>query len=273
MSENGKFEALEEYAECLRQETKKPGILEDLGCRFVVIWSMMTRIPLPQSWFPQRVLLPTADAMVILPLVGGVLGFVATLPAFLLALLIPPLAGAWIACGIYTFAGWSLHIDGWGDLWDGIGSGKRGEAMRTIMKDSRTGAFGVIGIVLALATRASLLASIDVMLWVPVCIAACGAGRFASSVAAFFGKYPWEAGMGRNFVKDFGGYQLFCAFLAACILFPFAPLGWIIGIVLASLVGAGLAFWSNQNIGGTNGDVLGAAAVAGELLVLMACTI
>lgn len=271
--ENGELKAIGEYAERFGREARRPGFWGKLVSRFVVVWSMITRIPLPRGWFPAASALPGAEAMVVLPLVGGVFGFVATLPASLLALSVPPVASAWIACGIYTLAGWSLHLDGWGDLWDGVGSGKRGEGMRRVMKDSRSGTFGVAGIVLAISIRASLLSVISVGNWLSVCIVAGGVGRFAAAVSACVGEYPWSVGMGREFVRGFKGYQLFCSFLAACLLFPFAPAGWTIGMLSAGFGGAALALWANKNLGGVSGDILGAASVLGEILVLIGCTI
>jgi adenosylcobinamide-GDP ribazoletransferase len=211
--------------------------------------------------------------MTMMPLVGAVLAFAATLPAWLISFVIPPAVAAWVACGLYIAFGWSLHLDGWGDLWDGVGSGRRKEAMLAVMKDSRTGSFSVIGIVLAISARAALFSSMPPSQWLSSAVLAGGVGRFASVVAAYAGEYPWEKGMGREIVNHFDGYRLFCALLTALLLLPLAPLGWIIGIVLSALAGFAISAWTNENLGGTNGDVLGAAAVMGEILVLIACEI
>lgn len=272
MKRHHAFERIGAYAGQFRGEAARPGFLMGLGRRFVVLWALIARIPLPERWWPQGGDMPRpADALVMMPLVGGALGLVSVLPAWLLAFAIPPAPCAWIGCALYTIAGWSLHLDGWGDLWDGVGSGKRGDGMRAVMKDSRSGSFGVAGIALAIALRASLLQAIDVSFWPAACIVAGGVGRFASASAARFGEYPWGSGMGREFVNGFKGYHLFCAFLAACPLLPFAPLGWAIGVLSAGLAGAALARWGNRALGGVNGDILGAAAVLGEILVLIGC--
>jgi len=208
-----------------------------------------------------------------MPLVGGVFGFLSTLPAWLLAMAIPSQGAAWIAVAVYTTLGWSLHLDGWGDLWDGIGSGKRGEALRSVLKDSRVGAFGVAGIALAIGTRASLLSGIDTAQWLWVCALSGGVGRFGANVTAFFGEYPWEYGMGREIVRNFGTRQLACSFAVACILAPFAPIGWVIGMAVSVIGGTALAVCASRNLGGVNGDVIGASAVLCELLVMAGCSI
>lgn len=260
------------YARQLHGEAMRPGFLTELGRRFVFLWALIARIPLPQRWWPEKGDLPRgADALTMMPLAGGALGLISVLPAWLLSFVIPPAPCAWIACGLYTVAGWSLHLDGWGDLWDGVGSGKRGEGMRAVMKDSRSGSFGVAGIVLAIAIRASLLSAIAPDSWPAVCAVAGGVGRFASPSAARWGEYPWESGMARDFVLGFDGCRLFFAFAAACLLLPLAPLGGAMGILLSGGAGAAMGLWANRAMGGAGGDVLGAAAVLGEILVLICC--
>ena len=237
---------------------------------FAAMWMTITRIPLPHALRPQTLVLPSADAMVTMPLAGALFALLAVLPAWALTFVLPPEPCAWLACAIYTALGWSFHIDGWGDLWDGLGSGRRGEAMRTVMKDSRTGSFGVAGIVLALALRAVLLASIPSGRWLAACMLAGGVGRFGACVTAFAGIYPWPGGLGKEIVDGTDARRLACAFLLSCLLIPFAPAAWSFGVLLAALGGLILARTAGRTLGGTNGDVLGAAAVLGELSVLLA---
>ncbi|MDR1515091.1 MAG: adenosylcobinamide-GDP ribazoletransferase [Synergistaceae bacterium] len=259
---------ISEYFVRLEAEAKEPAFQEGVWRSFVSVWLLVTRIPLPASLVASR-RLPAARDIAALPAAGAAFGFIAALPAWFLTFAAPAAASAWIACGLYVLLGWSLHLDGWGDLWDGFGSGRRGDAMLAVMKDSRVGSFGVAGIVLAIAIRAALLADIDPMLWLFAAATAGGIARFALAVTAFWGKYPWPGGMGLDIVRNFDGYDLFLAFIVTCLLFPIAPLVWIIGIPLVSLASFGLALWANKNLGGTNGDVLGASAVLGELLVLI----
>lgn len=237
---------------------------------FAAMWMTITRIPLPHALRPQTLALPSADAMATMPLAGAIFALLSALPAWALTFVLPPEPCAWLACAIYTALGWSFHIDGWGDLWDGLGSGRRGEAMRAVMKDSRNGSFGVAGIVLALALRAALLASIPPERWLAACVLAGGVGRFGSCVAAFVGVYPWPEGLGKDIVDGTDGRHLACAFLLSCLLIPFGPIAWAFGVLLAALGGLMLARLSGRTLGGTNGDVLGAAAVLGELSALLA---
>jgi adenosylcobinamide-GDP ribazoletransferase len=220
--------------------------------------------------------LPAAEAMIILPLAGGVFGLFAAVPACALSLFLPANGVAWFAAGLYTMLGWSLHLDGWGDMWDGVGSGKRGEALRAVLKDSRVGAFGVAGIALAIGTRAALVADLlegnpQWPLLPAACAMAAGVGRFGATVAMCLGEYPWPDGMARSVVKDFGFGHLALALVAASPLIPLWPSAWAAGIIVSSVGGAALARWASKNLGGVNGDVAGAASVLGELLSLACC--
>jgi len=135
------------------------------------------------------------------------------------------------------------------------------------------GAFGVAGIVLAIGARASFLAETDTARWLQFSIISCGVGRFGANVTACFGKYPWEEGMGRDIVRNFGPRQLFFSFAATLPMLPLAPMGWAAGIISSIIGGAALSFWAARNLGGVNGDVLGASEVLCEVLVMAGCSI
>jgi adenosylcobinamide-GDP ribazoletransferase len=238
---------------------------------FVLVWSLITRIPLPKFLLPAKFSLPSADALVLLPLAGGLFGLVSAIPARALASVIPGTGAAWIASAIYTALGWSLHLDGWGDLCDGIGSCKRGEELRAVMKDTRIGAFGAAGIALAVGTRAALLSGVETNLWLAACAISCGAGRLGGNMAAYLGKYPWENGMARDIVRGFGNHQMAIALAVTCLALPLWPGACLLGIFLSCAGGALTAGWAMKNMGGVNGDVIGASAVLGEIMTLAGC--
>jgi adenosylcobinamide-GDP ribazoletransferase len=246
----------------------KKALIKRAWIDFITVWSLITRIRIPGVSRNENFSLPSAEAMIALPLAGGLFGLLSALPAWLAAKAIPHQGAAWIACALYAALGWSIHLDGWGDLWDGIGSGKRGDELRRVLKDPRAGAFSVAAITLAIGTRAALMADIDPAMWLEVCLVSCGVGRFGANVAACLGKYPWEEGMGRDIVRNFGWRQLACSAVAAIALFPFAPKAFALGMITSSLGGAALAGWAEKNLGGVNGDVIGASAVLGEILTM-----
>ncbi len=164
-----------------------------LYAEFVFLLGFLSRIPIPSRFWPRQPVSP-ASALTFAPLVGALLGGLAGGGGGLCALGMPPRAAAWGALALYALLGWSLHLDGWTDLADGWGSGKRGEALRKVMKDSRIGGYGAIFLVVALGLWTSLTETLPPGSW-PLLLAlgAC-AGRFALLAAAFSAPTPGRRG-------------------------------------------------------------------------------
>ena len=98
------------------------------------------------------------------------------------------------------------------------------------------------------------------------CFTAAAAARFAENAAAYFGRYPWESGMAKGWVDDYTLYDLFSALAALVIFLPFAPVRLPVCAAAAGLTGFAAAKYMNERLGGTNGDVMGAVAVASEII-------
>ncbi len=235
---------------------------------FVVVWTLVSRIPLPKRFWPE--VMPEGNrALSLAPLAGGLMGLLAGFIVSSAVILgIKPLGAAWIGVFFYTLAGWSLHLDGWGDLWDGIGSGKRGDELRSVMKDSRLGAYGAVGLILAVGLWASFVGTIRLEELPAACLISAAAGRLACCSAAYRGEYPWPSGMGKGWVDTFESYDLFTAILLFLLFVPLSPVRGAACAAISLAVGFAVAGRMNLKLGGVNGDVLGAAAVAAELLSL-----
>ena len=262
-------EKLREYSRKLDEELHDKGFKRDLAARFVVIWTLLSRIPLPKEWWPEPV--PEGNrALALAPLAGGLLGLLTGLVVSAVSVLgLNALAGAWVGAAFYFLIGWALHLDGWGDLWDGIGSGRTGDGLREVMKDSRLGSFGGASLIIAFGLWTSLLATVSPDMRLAACVTSAAAARFAENVAAFFGKYPWEYGMGKGWVDTFTSYDLFISALCLVIFLPVSIFHFSVCVAVSAVIGFVIALHMNKRLGGVNGDVMGAAAVAAELASLM----
>ena len=263
---DGCREKFKEFSDTLNAEIHDKGFRLDFAARFVVVWTLLSRIPLPKEWWPREA--PAGNrALAFAPLAGGLMGiingFVVTAAFYLGA---GALASAWAAAAVYFLAGWCLHLDGWGDLWDGIGSGRSGNALREVMKDSRLGSFGGASLVIAFGLWTSLLSSVAPEARFAACVTSAAAARFAEDCAAFIGEYPWEAGMGKGWVDTFSPYDLFTSALCLVPFLIFSIFHFALCAALSALSGFALARWMNGRLGGVNGDVMGAAAVAAEII-------
>ena len=254
------------FAQRLETELAELEVTRDLAARFVVVWTLLTRIPLPEKWWPKT--LPSGNAALSLaPVAGGLMGLLTGLAAAAAGVIgFAPLAGAWTAAAFYFLIGWAIHLDGWGDVWDGIGSGRSGEALRDVMKDSRLGSFGGASLVLAFGLWTSLLASVPAGDKLSACVTAAASARFAETAAACFGQYPWESGMSKGWVDAFTPRDLLAALISMIIFLPFAPMRLPVCAALSGLVGFLAARVMNKRLGGVNGDVMGATAVASEII-------
>ncbi len=259
-------EKAREYAERLKDGPAASPFGGDIAARFVVIWTLLSRIPLPRRWWPDT--MPRGgSALSLAPLAGGVMGLLTGLVVTAAAFLgFRPLVCAWAGAAFYFLTGWALHLDGWGDLWDGIGSGRSLDGLREVMKDSRLGSYGGASLVIAFGLWTSLLASAEQSDRLAACVTAAASARFAENVAAFFGLYPWESGMAKGWVDGYTARDLFEAFISLLLFLPFAPLRLPLCAAGAALAAFAAARYMNKRLGGVNGDVLGAAAVAAEII-------
>src|SRR5262249_15636623 len=137
-----------EREECMRQEFR----LVIFAAQF------LTRLPLPAS-AAFDASSPTRSLRYF-PLIGVMIGLLAA-GIFALTSSILPLSVAvglsLVATLLFTGA---LHEDGLADSCDGFGGGRTREEVLRIMHDSRIGAFGAIGLVMALGVRWASLAAL-----------------------------------------------------------------------------------------------------------------
>lgn len=212
-----------------------------------------------------------AAAVLFYPLVGLILGLVLVLPfSFGLA------AGSdWVRAWLFLAASlWltrGLHWDGLADFADAWGSAAKGEGFWRIIKDSRMGAFGGMGLFMGLAGQLVLLQAAfarsawGLLVWTPIL------GRaMVLPLAALVQPYPGSA-LGRLTASGAQGKAAFGAFLLAAFAgIPLAGLNAAVcGLVLAALAALGLANVARRQ-GGLNGDFFGTLIIAGELAALLA---
>ncbi|GHU28570.1 adenosylcobinamide-GDP ribazoletransferase [Betaproteobacteria bacterium] len=160
----------------------------------------------------------------------------------------------------------ALHEDGWSDTVDGFGSIGEREKILDIMRDSRIGSFGTLGLIVLLLARFLALVEID-MLLVPVALIA---GHAVSRLCATFVfhslDYARTDGKAAPFTDKLGKNDLiFASVLAILPVLLLSPLQSIPALLFA----AGATFWLyrlfKQRIGGYTGDCLGAVQQLAEV--------
>ena len=235
---------------------------------FPLALTFLTKLPWP--WQGEASSEDLARSLFWFPWVGLVLGLI-YLGAWtdLLKVLPPPAAAALLLCLTVVLTG-GLHLDGLADTIDGLGGGKNPEERRRIMKDSRVGAFGVLGLILALLLKFSFfLALADKDWWGPIVLFPV-LGRGAIVLLAYLSDYARpEGGLGQAMTTGVNqrvaaGASLSAVTLAVLLL---GFRGLVISAVAAALVWL-LSRYFRRTLAGVTGDVLGATNEVVEVVVL-----
>ena len=229
---------------------------------------LMTRLPLPAP-DPGRPFERSARAF---PLVGLLIGLLAALAFALFERLG---LGGWLAAfltlAVTTLLTGALHEDGLADVADGFGGGADREGKLAILRDSRTGTYGVLAVVLSLALRGIALGVLaGPELAVAALIAAHSLSRGLLPTLMVFQPLARTDGLavtaGRSLGTD-AWVALGVGFLIAWAALSFGAA--LLALVLGLLVVFGMGRLAQQQIGGYTGDVLGALQQLLEILVLL----
>jgi adenosylcobinamide-GDP ribazoletransferase len=229
---------------------------------FLVALTFLTRLGRARITSSEAI----ARSMSMYPLVGVLIGAALALAALL------PLSSwvlAWGLAGLNIYLTRGLHWDGWADLWDAWGSGATDDRFWAIVKDSRIGAFGTMGLILGLGAQAALFErAVALHAW-PALVFAPAFGRFCCLLLARLGRGLSRPGLGQNALSGATPAALTlgggCTLLAALGL-PASHTALTLALAAAPLA-ALLGLARRQE--GLNGDFLGTAIIAGELCALL----
>jgi adenosylcobinamide-GDP ribazoletransferase len=212
-----------------------------------------------------------ARSMAFFPLVGLVIGLLSASGYYLLTLLFPKSLVLWLTIGLLAYLTRGLHLDGFADTMDGVASGGTKEKILEVMRDSRIGAFGVVGLILLIGAKYYALDQISNPSLPYSLILMAVMGRNSMVLVCYRSAYarPNE-GLGRPFTKNLGAremaFSLVSASGIALLLMGLKGILVFLGICLFSL---GYRFFFKKKLGGVTGDILGAANELAELLCLI----
>ena len=235
--------------------------------RISIAIQFLTILPLPgkKPIEPKEL----AKSMAYFPLAGLLIGILLSLSLFILTPLPNLVAGVLILIILTVITG-GIHLDGFIDTCDGFYGNKPKEKILEIMRDSRVGAMGAIGIVFILLLKLSLFVNISQsVLWRALIIMAVF-GRWSLSLAAYVSGHVRSEGKGKCFIEYVGKDEFFIGTSFTIILFLlFMGLKGAI-LFIFSLVPVLLFInYAKRKIGGMTGDTIGAAGEIAEVGVLL----
>jgi len=229
-----------------------------------------TQLPFARAT-PQaaKVLGKAAWAFPVAGLVVGLVGAVVYVLAHRLG--VPPWPAAALSVTATLIVTGALHEDGLADAADGFGGGGTRQQKLDIMRDSRTGAYGVCAVVLSLLLRVGALASFaDAHGVVWALLASHGAAR--ATMPALMWLVPPARGDGLSYEAGTPPGQSVAAAVAIALIvlaFCLHPARGVIAFVVVAATVTLMAWLSARQIDGQTGDVLGALEQVGEVAVLL----
>lgn len=231
--------------------------------------AFLTRLPLPDCGVVAVGGL--ARAMRLFPLVGAGIGALAGLVFVAAHALLPLGPAALLAVLAGVMLTGALHEDGLADTADGLGARGGRERRLEVMRDSRTGAYGVLALIFTIGLRATALGAAPSALAGLGALVAAAAWSRALIPAAMQVMAPARSdGLGSHAGVPDATVAATAAVLG--LVLTVAGLGVAAPVaVLAGLAGAlAVVMVARRTLGGFTGDVLGAVQQVAEAAVLLA---
>jgi adenosylcobinamide-GDP ribazoletransferase len=219
-----------------------------------------------------------AKSMVYFPVVGFLIGFLLVNADKIFALIaLPQTIATFLLVIISVLITRALHIDGLADTFDGLMGGRDHSSRLAIMKDSRLGTAGAIGIVFVLYMKYLCLNSIFESDRIAALLTAPLMARWSQTLLVFKANYGREQGMGGAFVGHLRSSSLAAASAAAIGLSAFVVVRLdarsvvlffmlVCGVVLLTFLGKRYLV---KKLGGVTGDAIGAISELNEVFVFL----
>ncbi|HEX8988768.1 MAG TPA: adenosylcobinamide-GDP ribazoletransferase [Rhodocyclaceae bacterium] len=238
---------------------------EQLSCFFAAL-RFFTRLPVP-SWVGHSAAQLDGAARYF-PLVGilvGAIGAGVTVAAWQV---LPDSIAVILGMAATLLATGAFHEDGFADACDGFGGGWDKAQVLTIMKDSRIGSYGAIGVAMMLLAKWNALMELDAATLPFALVAGHAVSRFAATTLIFALDYARDDATAKS--KPLATRMTLPALAVAalfgilpCLALPPQPL--VGALAATALATFGAAAYFQRRIGGYTGDCLGAVQQVAEL--------
>lgn len=190
---------------------------------------------------------------------------------------LPDLVCALLAIMVCVLITGALHEDGLADVADGFGGGFDKDKKLEIMRDSRTGAYGVLALIFSIGLRVFCLAGFDNWQMGAASLVAVSALSRLGPVVLLYNMDPARTdGLAAKMEKPdqvIVGQSVFVALAIFMLAAPFES-GWL-ALIFSALALFGFKKLAQSQVGGHTGDVCGSAQQIIEvtaLLVLVAAS-
>lgn len=225
----------------------------------------LTRIPINKEVdFTEKNI---RNSLFFYPYIGMLIGGIASLIFYFIGNYNIEIAAFLTLISLIVLTG-GLHIDGLSDMLDGFLSNRDVDKTLDIMKDSRIGAFGVLGIVLLVLGKYVLLKNLPNHMWFAI-IFSLGNSRLVAGWIIATKKVARKNGLGQLFHSSNPKQHILISGIIYILILLFVDLSYIIPLIVTYIIGELVVKWSYKKIGGLTGDVYGAIMELSELVSLV----
>jgi adenosylcobinamide-GDP ribazoletransferase len=243
---------------------------------FLIALQFMTRVPVPRwvgfeaEWLNRSARHFAGVGMLVGGFGAGVLWAASRLWPMPVAVGLSMAATLWLTG--------AFHEDGFADTCDGLGGAVSRERALEIMKDSRIGAYGAIGVAMMLGLKAATLATLPLATALPALVLGHTASRAAATALMLALPYAGDAAhaKAKPLAQQVGaaegvGAALWVGLVCGGLWVLDGAAAPALGVGLASAAVAAMvcARWVQRRLGGFTGDALGATQQITELALLL----
>ncbi len=236
---------------------------------FLQALSFLTILPMGHLPLPEEKGL--ARSMAFFPIVGLLIGLFLAIAYCLLSYLFSKSLVLWLTLGWLALLTRGLHLDGFADTVDGFAAGGPKEKILEVMRDSRIGAFGVIGLIFLIGAKYLALEQLAEPSVLYSLILMTVMGRNSMVWVCYRSPYARAGeGLAKPFVENLTTREMIISSALTLgiglLLRGLDGLLVFLGIGLFSL---GFRLFFVKKLEGITGDILGAANELSELLCLI----
>ncbi|WP_139959484.1 adenosylcobinamide-GDP ribazoletransferase [Flavicella sediminum] len=241
---------------------------------FFTALMFFTRIPCPKwvNHAPEYLNKSTSYFSLVGIIVGSISAFVYLISGLLfsneIALLLSMVASVWTTG--------AFHEDGFADACDGFGGGWTKEKILLIMKDSRLGTYGVVGLFFLLATKFLALNEMPLELTALVIVSGHSVSRFVASVLIFTHPYVRETDDSKSKPaanKMSLNALVMSAFFGLLPLVFFQDYKFFLVLIPLAITKIWMAGFYKKWIGGQTGDCAGALQQLSEVVFYLSLVV
>lgn len=239
-----------------------------------LIYALRFMTVIPIKWKEGEDLGEVARSLSLFPLVGLILGLSHWGVYLLFITFFSPLFTSVALVVWWIFITGGLHLDGLADTADGVWGATTKERRLEIMKDSRTGVFGVITLISYLFLKTAALNEVftlhsDSIFSVLICAPIMG--RWISVFSIYLFPSAREEGLGIFFKENIAIKELLISLFLTIVFLSFSGgIHALITLLLITGLSYGFAHFFRSKLGGLTGDVYGTLCEVAELLTILA---